>query len=64
MEINLLIKIAGIGFLVASCSQILNKYGRDEQSMLVVVSGIVIVLLMLLGEMSTLINTLRTIFGL
>ena len=64
MEINLLIKVAGIGFLVAACSQILSKYGRDEQSMLVVISGIVIVLLMLLGEMSTLINTMRNIFGL
>ena len=64
MEINLLIKIAGIGLLVAACSQILGKYGRDEQSMLVVIAGIVIVLLMLLGEMSTLINTMRNIFGL
>jgi len=64
MEINLLIKIAGIGILVAACSQILNKYGRDEQSMLVVISGIIVVLLMLLGEISELIDTMRNIFGL
>lgn len=64
MEINLLIKIAGIGLLVAACSQILNKYGRDEQGMLVVISGIIIVLLMLLGQLSELIDTLRNIFGL
>ena len=63
MEINLLIKIAGIGLLVAASSQILNKYGRDEQSMLVVITGIVVVLLMLLQEMSNLINTMRNIFG-
>ena len=64
MEINLLIKIAGIGLLVAASSQILNKYGRDEQSMLVVIAGIVVVLLMLLQEMSTLISTMRNMFGL
>jgi len=64
MEISLLIKVAGIGLLVAACSQILNKYGRDEQSMLVVITGIVIVLLMLLTELSELITTMKNIFGL
>lgn len=64
MELSLIIKVAGIGLLVAACSQILTKYGREEQSMLVVISGIVVVLMMLLGEMSTLIGTIKNIFGL
>lgn len=64
MELNLIIKVAGIGLLVAACSQILTKYGREEQSILVVISGIVVVLMMLLGEMSTLIGTIRNIFDL
>ncbi len=64
MEIGLLIKIAGIGFLVAAATQILNKCGRDEQSTLVVIGGIVVVLLMLLGEIGTLFSSLRSIFGL
>lgn len=64
MEIGLLIKIAGIGLLVAACVQILNKYGRDEQSIFVIIGGIVIVLLMLLGEIETLFETLRSVFGL
>ncbi len=64
MEIGLLIKIAGIGLLVAASAQILNKYGRDEQAMLVVIGGIVVVLLMLLGEIEKLFDTLRRVFGL
>lgn len=64
MELNLIIKVAGIGLLIAACSQILTKYGREEQSILVVISGIVVVLMMLLGEMSTLIGTIRNIFDL
>ncbi len=64
LEIGLIIKIAGIGILVAACAQILNKYGRDEQSMLVVIGGIVVVLLMLLGEIEKLFDTLRSVFGL
>ena len=64
MEIGLLVKIAGIGFLVAASTQILNKCGRDEQSTLVVIGGIVVVLLMLLGEIGTLFSSLRSIFGL
>ena len=63
MEIGLLIKIAGIGLLVATSAQILSKWGRDEQSMLVVIGGIVVVLLMLLGEIEKLFETLRRVFG-
>ncbi len=64
MEIGLLIKIAGIGLLVAASAQILNKYGRDEQAMLVIIGGIVAVLLILLGEIEKLFDSLRRIFGL
>ncbi len=64
MEISLLIKIAGIGLLVAACAQILNKYGRDEQSMLVVIGGIIVVLLMLIDKLSTLFSSLQGVFGL
>ena len=59
MEIGILIKIAGIGLLVAASAQILSKWGRDEQSMLVVIGGIVVVLLMLLGEIEKLFDILR-----
>ena len=47
MNTELLLKVAGVGILVAIAYQILNKSGRDEQAMLVSISVIIIVLLML-----------------
>ena len=63
MEISLLLKVAGIGVLVAVVSVILSKSGKDEQSMLVTVAGIVVVMLMILSEMGDLIDTVRQVFG-
>jgi stage III sporulation protein AC len=64
MEIGLILKIAGIGMLVSVISSILSKSGRDEQAMLVGVAGMIAVMLMLLEEMSELIDALRSVFGL
>ena len=35
MNIELILKVAGIGFLVTVVYQVLSKSGRDEQAMLV-----------------------------
>ncbi len=59
----MLIRIAGTGLLVAVINQILSKYGKEEYGMLVTVSGIVIVLLMLMREVSNLFDTIRGLFG-
>lgn len=64
MEIGLILKIAGIGMLVSVISSILSKSGRDEQAMLVGVAGMIAVMLMLLEEMSELLDALRSVFGL
>lgn len=53
-----------MGILVAVANQILQRAGRDEQAMLVTVVGIVVVLLMLVGEIGTLFETVQTVFGL
>lgn len=63
MDVTLILKIAGVGILVSVVCQILSRTGRDEQSSLVSVAGIIIVLFMLLGEMNTLLDTVRDIFG-
>ena len=44
MDISLIIKIAGIGILVAVAAQILSKSGRDEQATLLSIAGIIIVM--------------------
>ena len=64
MDISLLLKAAGVGLIVGVICQILSKSGREEQAMLVSVAGVILVLLMIVGEIGTLIETIRTTFGL
>ena len=64
MDVTLILKIAGVGILVAIASAILNKSGRDEQAVYVSVAGIIVVMLMLVGEIGELIDTVRSVFGL
>ncbi|MBR2901552.1 MAG: stage III sporulation protein AC [Clostridia bacterium] len=64
MGITLILKIAGIGLVVAVACQILQKSGRDEQATFVTVAGVIIVMLMLSKEISSLFSTLKSVFGL
>ena len=64
METALILKVAGIGILVAVSSMGLSKSGRDEQAMLVSLAGVVIVLLIIVGEIGGLFDTVKSIFGL
>ncbi|MBE6599639.1 MAG: stage III sporulation protein AC [Ruminococcaceae bacterium] len=64
MDIGLILKVAGVGVLVAVASQILVKSGKDEQAMLLTVAGVIVVMLMLVSEMGELISTVRSVFGL
>ncbi len=63
MDISLILKIAGVGVLVSVVASILNKSGRDEQSMLVSVAGILVVMLMLIDEIGALFESVGTVFG-
>jgi len=64
MEITLLMKVAGVGFLIATAAMILSKSGRDEQAMLLTVTGIVVVMVMLIREIGELLSLVRDVFGL
>ena len=64
MSIDLLFKIAAIGILVAVLHQVLVRAGREDQEMMTTLAGLVIVLTMVIQEISTLFNTVRTIFDL
>ena len=64
MDISILLKVAGVGMLVSGACQILSKSGREEQATLVSITGIVIVLVMIMGQLSQLITTVKTVFGL
>ena len=64
MDINLLFKIAAIGILVAVLYQVLVRAGREDQAMMATLAGLIIVLTMVIKEISTLFDTVRTIFNL
>ena len=64
MNIDLLFKIAAIGILVAVLHQVLVRAGREDQAMMTTLAGLVIVLTMVIKEISTLFESVRTIFGL
>ncbi len=63
MEVELILKIAGIGMIVSVACQILQKSGRDEQATLVSIAGIIVVLIMLIGQLQELFDILRGVFG-
>lgn len=64
MDISTLLKVVGIGILVSVAYQILSRTGREEQAMLVSIGGIIVVLLMLMGGLSQLVENVRELFGL
>ncbi|MBQ2546012.1 MAG: stage III sporulation protein AC [Clostridia bacterium] len=64
MDVTLLFKIAGVGFLIAVAHQILQKSGRDEMALLLSLSGIVAVLFLLVGKIGELFGEIRSVFGL
>ena len=63
METGLILKIAGIGILVASATQILSRAGREDQAMMVSVAGIIMVLLIVLEQIGSLFDSIRKLFG-
>lgn len=64
MGIELILKIAGIGMVVTVLCQILSKAGRDEQSTLVAIGGIIVALLVIIEQVGVLIGALSEVFGL
>ena len=64
MDPSIILKIAGVGLLTAVACQILSKSGREEQSMLLSVAGIIIVFILIVDKAGTLITTLKNVFGL
>ena len=63
MDVSLLLRVAGVGMLVAVSCQVLSKSGKDEQSTLVTVAGIVVVMLMIVSQLGELIGAVRSVFG-
>lgn len=64
MEIELILKIAGIGILIAVVNQVLKYIGKDEIATFTTLAGVIIVLIMVLDMVANLFDTVKTLFGL
>ncbi len=64
MGVEVIIRIAGIGILVAVACQLLKQSGRDEMAMITALAGLIIVLTMVIGLIGTLFDNVRGIFEL
>ena len=62
MDVDLIFKIAAIGILVAVLNQLLIRSGREEQWLMVVLAGLVVVLMMMVREISDLFDLIKTLF--
>ena len=64
MNIDLIFKIAVIGIIVAILNILLKKAEREEQAMLTTLAGLIVVLMIIINEISTLFDTIKSVFGL
>lgn len=64
MEIDIVFKIAAVGILVAVLNQVLVRAGREEQAMMTTLAGLVVVLFWVVQYISSLFDTVQTIFRL
>ncbi len=64
VNVDLIFKIAGIGIVVAILNLLLQRSGRDEQAMMTTIAGLIVVMMLLIGEIGTLFDTIREVFDL
>ena len=62
MDISIVFRIAAVGVLVAVLNQVLLRAGREEQAMLTTLAGLVVVLFCVIQYVSTLFETMETMF--
>jgi stage III sporulation protein AC len=64
MDVDLIFKIAAIGIIVAVLNQLLMRSGREEQAWMTTLAGLIVVLMMIIQQISTLFRTIKSLFGL
>ena len=64
MQIEILIKIAGLGLRVSVIMNLLKQSGREELAALVAVVGLAIGTLLVLETVNSLMETIRRVFSL
>lgn len=64
MTVEVIIKIAALGVVVALLNQILKHAGRDDQAFFVTMAGIVVVLTWVLPYIVDVFRSMQDMFGL
>lgn len=63
MNVEILFQIAAVGIIVAVLNQLLAKSDHGEQSLMITIAGLIIVLVLVIGEIGRLFDTLRVTFN-
>ncbi|MBQ2944707.1 MAG: stage III sporulation protein AC [Ruminococcus sp.] len=63
MDVDMIFKIAAVGIIVAVLNQLLIRSGREDQALLTTIAGLVVALMMIIGEISNLFETIKRVFG-
>lgn len=64
MDIDLIFKIAGTGIIVAVLNLVLKRAEREEQAMMTTLAGLIVVLVLIVQEIGSLFETVKSVFGL
>ena len=62
MEVELIFKVAAVGILVAVLNILLTRSGREEQALMVTITGLVIVLVLVVQKISELFGLIKALF--
>lgn len=63
MDVELIFKIAAVGIIVAVLNILLSRSGRDDQALMTSIAGLVVVLVVVVREISSLFELIRDLFG-
>ena len=64
MDIDLIFKIAGTGIIVAVLNLVLKRAEREEQAMMTTLAGLIVGLVVIVQEIGSLFDTVKSVFGL
>ncbi len=61
MDITVVIKIAAVGIIVAILNSVLVRSGRDDYALITILAGIIVVLMMLIPQFSSLLDSVKSL---
>ncbi len=64
MDVDLIFQIAAVGILVSVLNQVLTRSGRDEMATMTTLVALVVVLMIVVREISSLFDLVETLFDL